>query len=175
MSLRILFSTERFDRNGPYKDEIKVCLIEGEKGDAEVRFRSGPEDTPNTLLGRVTLKMSAAEARITELSHSLTPNTERTLPGSSDNIKVGQPTNDELELLSMELEEWKPLGRQLGFEGGDLTAVHKDHEEWSSKIFEMLKEWKQWKGKGATYSVLYDALCYTTVRRTDLAQKFCCH
>lgn len=65
MSLRILFSTERFDRNGPYKDEIKVCLIEGEKGDAEVRFRSGPEDTPNTLLGRVTLKMSAAEARIT--------------------------------------------------------------------------------------------------------------
>ena len=92
-----------------------------------------------------------------------------------DNIKVGQPTNDELELLSMELEEWKPLGRQLGFEGGDLTAVHKDNEEWSSKIFEMLKEWKQWKGKGATYSVLYDALCYTTVRRTDLAQKFCCH
>ena len=92
-----------------------------------------------------------------------------------DNIKVGQPTNDELELLSRELEEWTPLGRRLGFEGGDLTAVHKDHEKWFSKIFEMLKEWKQWKGEGATYSVLYDALCYTTVRRTDLAQKFCCH
>lgn len=92
-----------------------------------------------------------------------------------DNIKEGQPTNDELELLSRELEEWKPLGRQLGFEGGDLTAVHKNNEEWSSKIFEMLKEWKQRKGKGATYSVLYRALCYTTVGRTDLAQKFCCH
>lgn len=92
-----------------------------------------------------------------------------------DKIKEGQPTNDELELLSRELEEWKPLGRQLGFEGGGLTAVHKNNEEWSSKIFEMLKKWKQRKGKGATYSVLYHALCYTTVGRTDLAQTFCCH
>lgn len=65
MSLRILFSTERFDRNGPYKDEITVYLIEDEMRDAVVRFHSGPEATPNTLLGRVTLKMSAAEARIT--------------------------------------------------------------------------------------------------------------
>ena len=92
-----------------------------------------------------------------------------------DNIKVGQPTNDELQLLSRELEEWKPLGRQLGFEEGDLTAVHEDNEKWSSKIFEMLKKWKQWKGKGATYSVLYHALCYTTVGRKDLAETFCCH
>lgn len=65
MSLRILFSTKRFDRNGPYKDEITVYLNEDKKGDAVVEFHSGPEDTRDTLLGRVTLKMSAAEARIT--------------------------------------------------------------------------------------------------------------
>ena len=91
-----------------------------------------------------------------------------------DYIKQGQPTDNELELLSRKLEEWKPLGRQLGFEGGDLTAVHKDNEEWSSKIFEMLKKWRQWKGKDATYGALYHALCYATVGRTDLAQTFCC-
>ena len=65
MSLRILFSTERFDRNGPYKDEITVYLIKGEMQDAVVKFHSGPEATPNSLLGRVTLKMSAAETHCT--------------------------------------------------------------------------------------------------------------
>ena len=90
-----------------------------------------------------------------------------------DDIKEGQPTEGELEDLSRKLEEWKPLGRQLGFEGGDLKAVDKDNEEWSEKKFEMLKKWRQWKAKDATYRVLYHALCH--VRRTDLAQAYCCH
>ena len=50
-----------------------------------------------------------------------------------DNIKEGQPNEIELELLSTKLEEWEPLGRQLGFEGGDLTAVHKDNDKWFLK------------------------------------------
>lgn len=80
-----------------------------------------------------------------------------------DKIKAGRPTDKELELLSRKLEEWRPLGRQLGFEGGELIAVHEDNDRWFSKIFEMLIKWKQREGKDSTYRVLYDTLCSTTV------------
>lgn len=92
-----------------------------------------------------------------------------------DNIKEGQPTDEELELLSRELETWKPLGRQLGFKEAQLISIHKDNEEWPEKKIQMLIKWKQRESKDATYRVLYRALCYSTVERTDLAQTFCCH
>lgn len=79
-----------------------------------------------------------------------------------------------MERLSKKLETWKPLGRKLGFQEGELNDVDEDNQNVSEKKFEMLKKWKQRKGKKATYGVLYHALCYETVQRKDLAQNFCC-
>lgn len=38
----------------------------------------------------------------------------------------------------------------------------------------MLKDWKLNKGEGATYTVLYDALCHKLVGCKLLAENFCC-
>ena len=37
----------------------------------------------------------------------------------------------------------------------------------------MLQKWKQKLGSGATYKVLWNALCHDFVGRKDLAEKFC--
>ena len=37
----------------------------------------------------------------------------------------------------------------------------------------MLLRWKEKRGAGATYKVLYEALCHEYVDRKDLAQQFC--
>ena len=38
----------------------------------------------------------------------------------------------------------------------------------------MLMFWKQRDVSGATYQVLYDALCHELVQLKELAEKFCC-
>ena len=69
---------------------------------------------------------------------------------------------------------WEKLARRLGFHNGEITGFDKDNEEYSKKALKMLFRWKQKGGAGATYRVLYQALCNRLVERRDLAERFCC-
>ena len=89
-------------------------------------------------------------------------------------VKKGVPSDDELEHLSLTIEQWKRLGRRLNFTNSELTAFDKENEEWAEKAFAMLLKWKQKNGSNATYLYLYKALCHEFVNRKDLAEKFCC-
>lgn len=89
-------------------------------------------------------------------------------------VKEGTPSNDELENLSVKVNDWEKLGRRLEFTPAELTALHQDKGKWSEKAFAMLLEWKQRKGSDATYRCLYDALCHKLINRKDLAEEFCC-
>ena len=89
-------------------------------------------------------------------------------------VKEGIPSDDDLELLSVKVEKWKPLGRRLKLEAAELTALHQENEELSEKVFAMLIKWKQKNAFEATYRRLHDALCHVLVNRKDLAEKFCC-
>ena len=79
----------------------------------------------------------------------------------------------ELEHLSVKIGNWKPLARRLGFPSVEIFAFDKENRHFSEKAFRMLIAWKQREGSGATYRVLYDALCHPLVQRRDLAEKFC--
>ena len=89
-------------------------------------------------------------------------------------VKERSPSDDELEGLSKKIENWKSLGRRLNFDASQLTALHKDNEEWSEKAYAMLTAWKEREGSAATYQVLYEALCHEFVNRRDLAEEICC-
>lgn len=82
------------------------------------------------------------------------------------------PDND-LELLSVKIEKWRPLARRLRFEEGEIVKFHSLHDDVSEKAFAMLLAWKQRDGAAATYRVLHDALCHPLVNRKDLAYTFC--
>ena len=88
-------------------------------------------------------------------------------------VKEGTPTNDELEELSQRLAKWKPLGRRLNIDEARLSGFHKENEEMSEKAFQMLLYWKQRDGLGASYQVLFKALCHKLVNLKELAEKFC--
>ena len=89
-------------------------------------------------------------------------------------VKEGVLSYDDLEWLSQELEEWKPVGRRLKFKEARLTAFDNEEKKYSEKIYKMLRHWKKRNGSRATYKVLHDALCHENVNCTDLAQKLCC-
>ena len=89
-------------------------------------------------------------------------------------VKEGVPRKKDLQWLSQQLEEWKPVGRRLKIEEARLTAFDNEDKRHSEKIYKMLLHWKRTKGLRATYKVLHDALCHQFVNRTDLAQKLCC-
>ena len=84
-------------------------------------------------------------------------------------IKYGVASNDDLELLSIQIKNWRPLARRLGV----LAKFDKDNENVSETVYTMLIEWKQREGSRATYRVLHDALCHPLVNREDLAYKLC--
>ena len=88
-------------------------------------------------------------------------------------VKKGIPSYDDLEHLSVKVEEWKPLARRL-LESSEVEALDKDNEKLSEKAFAMLIKWKRKKGSEATYRCLYDALRHDLVYRRDLAEEFCC-
>ena len=80
----------------------------------------------------------------------------------------------ELEHLSVEVSgNWKSLARRLGFLEVDIEVFDMDNERFREKVFSMLMAWKRRVGSGATYWVLYEALCHPLVQRRDLAQMFC--
>ena len=89
-------------------------------------------------------------------------------------VKEGVLSYEDLEWLSQELEEWKPVGRRLEFKEAILTAFDNEEKKCSEKIYKMLRHWKKRNGSRATYKVLHDALCHKYVNCTDLAQKLCC-
>ena len=89
-------------------------------------------------------------------------------------VKEGIPSSDELEHLSVEVDDWEKLGRRLGFTPAELTALHKDKETWSEKARAMLMRWRERNGSDATYRCLYDALSHDLMNRKDLAEEFCC-
>ena len=83
----------------------------------------------------------------------------------------GVPSNEDLEWLSQELEEWKTVGRRLKIKEAILTAFDNEKRECSEKIYKMLLHWKRRNGSTATYRVLQNALCHPLVNRTDLAEQ----
>ena len=72
------------------------------------------------------------------------------------------------------MECWKDLARCLGLEEPDITAIHDQNQKSKERALKMLLQWRASYGPGATYRVLYDALCDECVGQTELAQKYCC-
>ena len=94
---------------------------------------------------------------------------------SSDLVKAGGPSNDKLEGLSLELgEKWEELGRRLGFNQAAIENFDRNNRGLAKKAFKMLLTWKQKEGRKATNTVLYNALRHKLVKRSDLAEGFCC-
>ena len=91
-------------------------------------------------------------------------------------VKVGNPSDDELEKLSTQLgDNWKTLGRRLGFDDAMLSAFRTENDKLAERARCMLVNWKQTKGSEATYQVLYDALTHEFVSCKLLAETFCCN
>ena len=90
-------------------------------------------------------------------------------------VKDGEPSDEELEYLSLELEgKWKTLGRRLEFSQAVIANLDEANKGLAAKAFEMLLAWKQKEGRKATYTVLYNALCHELVKCKRLAEQFCC-
>ena len=88
-------------------------------------------------------------------------------------VEQGVPSDEELEWLSHQLENWKAVGRRLKIKKGRLTAFDNDNKDSFGKIYNMLLHWKERDGSAATCTVLHDALCHEFVNRKDLAEKLC--
>ena len=86
-------------------------------------------------------------------------------------VKQRVPSVEDLQLLSQELEKWKPVGRCLKIEEAKLTTFDNENKECSEKAYKMLLHWKEKNGSSATRKILHDALCHPLVNRTDLAEK----
>ena len=90
-------------------------------------------------------------------------------------IKDGVPTDRDLQLLSRKLVQcWKGLARCLGLGESDIAAIHVENQKLKERALKMLLQWRAYYGPGATYRVLYAALCDECVGQTELAQKYCC-
>ena len=86
-------------------------------------------------------------------------------------VKQGVPSDEELEQLSLQLENWEELGRRLKIEEKTLATIDDDYREKRKKIRRMLRHWKERDGSTATYKVLHDELCHQFVNRRDLAER----
>ena len=95
---------------------------------------------------------------------------------SSAPVKAGGPPVEELEGLSLKLgENWKKLGRRLGFDEAAIIDFDHGNRKLADKAFEMLLAWKQREGLNVSYKVLYDALCDELVECKFLAEQYCCN
>ena len=62
----------------------------------------------------------------------------------------------------------------LGFFQAEIVEFDYANKQLEEKSLRMLRRWKEKNGpSGATYKVLYDALCHSFVDRKDLAVQFC--
>ena len=92
-----------------------------------------------------------------------------------EEIKDGVVADDDLEGLSLELgTSWSALARRLKFSRAERQGFDHGKKELADKSYLMLCRWKEKRGlSGATYKVLYEALCHKYVDRKDLAGQFC--
>ena len=83
--------------------------------------------------------------------------------------------DDDLEGLSLQLgESWDALARRLHFSPAEIEGFDHARKELKDKSLRMLFRWKEKSGpSGATYKVLYEALCHKYVDRKYLAVEFC--
>ena len=88
-------------------------------------------------------------------------------------IKDGVVTDDDLESLAIQYKNWKPLAQLLGFLEIESVKFIEDNEAVREQAYAMLIAWKQREGYGATYRVLYAALCHPLVNRQDVAEELC--
>ena len=88
---------------------------------------------------------------------------------------MGIPSNEVLEELSLRItEKWRQLGRRF-FDESQLDAFDTENHQCREKGYKMLLSWKQRDGgSGASYQVLYDALCHNLVGLRQLAEEVCC-
>ena len=90
-------------------------------------------------------------------------------------IKDGAPDDDDLENLAKRLGRcWDDLARRLKFTKAEISGFDDENRMLAKKASSMLRKWKEKYGLGATFRVLYDALCHHLVNRKDLAEAFCC-
>ena len=84
-------------------------------------------------------------------------------------------SEDDLEGLSLELGSWwNALARHLSFTPSEIQGFDYARKELRDKSYDMLCRWKEKSGlSGATYKVLYEALCHKYVGCRRLAEKFC--
>ena len=91
-------------------------------------------------------------------------------------MKVGNPSDDELEKLSTQLSDnWEKLGRRLRFDDAVLSAIRKENDKVAERARCMLIKWKQTMASDATYQFLHDALTHEFVACKHLAETFCCN
>ena len=83
--------------------------------------------------------------------------------------------DDDLQGLSLDLgKSWDALAGRLEFSQAEIQGFNHDYKELTKKCHRMLCRWKEKSGRwGATYKVLFEALCHTYVDRKDLAGQFC--
>ena len=87
-------------------------------------------------------------------------------------VKVGTPTNDELEELAYAIMGgWRKLGRRLGVSEAELNSIDRNFKMLWKKGYHMLIHWK--RDANASYKVLDDALRHKDIQRQDLAERFC--
>jgi len=88
-------------------------------------------------------------------------------------IKHGTLSDFDLEYLSLQIGEWRPLARRLLFSEERIKGFYRASNRFREMAYMMLMQWKQREGSKASYKVLYDALCHELVGRRVLAEKFC--
>ena len=81
----------------------------------------------------------------------------------------------DVEWLSLNLgTSWDALALLLDFSQAEIQGFDHDNKELTKKCHRMLCRWKEKRGlSGATYKVLYEALCHKYVDRKDFAGQFC--
>ena len=68
---------------------------------------------------------------------------------------------------------WDALARRLEFSTSEIDGFDA-YKELRVKSYRMLRRWKEKSGlSGASYKVLYGALCHKYVACKGLAEKFC--
>lgn len=69
---------------------------------------------------------------------------------------------------------WDALARRLKFIDSEIRGFDRAYKELRDKSYRMLRRWKEKSGlSGASYNVLYKALCHKYVACKGLAEKFC--
>ncbi|XP_028405064.1 uncharacterized protein LOC114527571 [Dendronephthya gigantea] len=115
------------------------------------------------------------EHRVQTRAESLQVSDEPDAGSSTSNIQIKEDCPEESELNEIAEEvanDWEKIGRKL-LSNKEVTIVDHDEDGVVEKATRILEKWKQSKGSGATYRLLYEALVDQTVNRRDIAEHYC--